>query len=117
MSQEIVRKIWGTSECLISTPMLQLHRINFVRGGTCSEHYHRARYNAFYVLSGRLLIRTKHYGGKWREETRVAGDVLVIPPGVVHQFEGLTEGAALEMYYPGEVSEHDIVRLTQGFLK
>lgn len=109
-------KIWGDTVCLLSTPMLQLHRINFLRGGVCSEHYHRARFNAFYVLEGRLLVRQWFHTAK-KENLLLPGELLTISPGVTHQFEGLTDGKVLELYYPDEVNSHDIVRLTQGFMR
>jgi quercetin dioxygenase-like cupin family protein len=114
----IEKKVWGTTECLLQLPMIQVHRINFVRGGTCRLHYHASRYNAFYVLEGRLEVARAH-GQTIVIHTRnrlEEGDIHVVPPGVVHQFTGISDGVALELYFPGEVDAHDIVRLTQGFL-
>lgn len=109
-------KVWGETEALLVTPTVQLHRINFLRGGVCSRHYHKARFNAFYVLAGRLKV-VQEYHTAQKETLLLPGDLHVVAPGVIHCFEGLTEGRALELYYMDELSEHDIVRLTQGFCR
>lgn len=109
---EVARKVWGTSELLISLPQIQVHRIKFEAGGVCSKHYHQTRYNAFYVLEGLLSV----YRGTARRSVQLfAGHHEVVPPGVLHWFEAETDGTALEIYFPDGVSEHDIVRLSEGF--
>lgn len=109
-------KCWGTTECLLELPMIQVHRINFVKGGNCSVHYHNGRYNAFYVLEGRLEIQGWTERGALVVDLLSPGELHVVPPGVKHRFRGNTDGRALEIYFPGEMSTHDIVRLSQGFL-
>lgn len=109
-------KCWGTTELLVALPMIQVHRISFVKGGTCSLHYHAARYNAFYVLEGNLEVQRSLLDSSLEVDFLGPGQLLVVPPGVTHRFRGRTDGRALELYFPGEVSDHDIVRLSQGFV-
>lgn len=117
---EVTAKVWGTTELLISLPQIQVHRIKFEAGAVCSKHYHQTRYNAFYVLEGVLSVHREHenvrqYRGVKEPIIMFPGCYEVVPPGVLHWFEGETEGTALEIYFPDGVSEHDIVRLSEGF--
>lgn len=113
---EKLDKVWGTTECLLLLPSIQVHRIKFKRGGVCSLHYHKARYNAFYVISGRLDVLHVHGLGVDQRDMLQPGQLSVVPPEVLHRFEAVTDGEALEIYFPAEVQAGDIVRLTQGFM-
>ena len=113
-------KVWGTTEALVKAPKMQLHRITFEKGGVCSEHSHASRYNLFYVLSGELIVRI-WVDGVPLESVLHAHEYIAAEPGDRHQFEGLTSGVALEIYWPGDWSEvvldMDILRYTEGFMR
>jgi quercetin dioxygenase-like cupin family protein len=76
-----------------------MHEIQFKEGGVCSEHLHAHRYNAFYVISGCLRLRV------WNNEERpdiidlMPTQTAIVPPGVYHQFEAITAGRAIEVYW------------------
>ena len=54
-------KVWGTTQCLLRLPTFEMHRLEIVAGGYCSEHVHNAKHNLFYVESGVLAVRrSKH---------------------------------------------------------
>jgi quercetin dioxygenase-like cupin family protein len=113
----MLEKVWGLTTCLLELPSIQVHRIVFNKGGVCSKHYHAARNNAFYVVSGALRVQRFYEPMMVKTDDMLTGDFLVVPAGVVHRFEGITAGVALEIYYPADVSTSDIVRLSQGFMR
>ena len=50
-------KVWGKTELICANSSLEFHRIDFKKGGVCSKHLHKFKWNGFYVMSGKLLIR------------------------------------------------------------
>ena len=108
-------KIWGKTCCLFDQQNVSVHEIKIVRGGYCSRHKHRAKYNVFYILSGRLQVKI------WRDalcDTTVltAGEQLTVAPGELHEFEALDATHALEIYYT-ELNHNDIERDTTGGIR
>ena len=111
----IAGKIWGTTELVHSNNTFEFHRIEFKSGYKCSEHKHQFKWNGFYVEEGQMLIRVwQHDQDNLVDETVLsAGQFTQVRPGLVHQFEGLQDGVAFELYW-AEFSHDDIVRRTQG---
>lgn len=105
-------KIWGTTECLTATPLVELHRIQVIPGGYCSIHQHQGRANGFYLVSGDLEVRAGTERLMSARDLR-PGDYFAIQPGVTHQFFSSKGCEALELYYPVLRGE-DIQRLTVG---
>ena len=113
-------KVWGTTTLLFHRGNFEVHEIFAEKGGYCSQHYHQCKYNTFIVKSGRLKVSvfTKNTYGDLQtmhEDITVLreGEELTIPPGVIHQFEALTDVEALEVYWV-ELQPTDIKRITQG---
>ena|SRR6056300_1183619 len=106
-------KIWGTTQLVENTPSFEFHRIEFKANSCCSEHYHETKWNGFFVESGRLLIKTWSGDGLIDNTTLKAGEYFKVRPGVWHQFIGIDEGVAFELYW-AEFNGEDIVRRTQG---
>ena len=107
-------KIWGVTELLVSNDSLEFHRIEFKAKAQCSKHKHKLKWNGFFVESGKMLVRV------WPEDYNLidktvlsAGDFMQIKPGDFHQFEGLEDGVAFELYW-AEFDHNDIVRRTVG---
>lgn len=112
-------KIWGTTELVESNSSFEFHRIEFKANSCCSEHYHKTKWNGFFVESGTLLVKT------WPDEPSTerphlcdqtilrAGDYFKVEPGKWHQFVGVDDGIAFELYW-SEFDANDIVRRTQG---
>jgi len=109
-------KVWGTTEVVESTDCFEFHRIEFKANVCCSEHYHKTKWNGFYVESGSLLVKV------WQGDERDAtvdhtvlrpGDYFKVPPGQWHQFVGVDDGVAFELYW-SRFNEDDIVRRTEG---
>ena len=113
-------KVWGNTQLIEHNPSFEFHRIEFKANHCCSEHYHKAKWNGFFVESGTLLVKT------WQQEPTDdrpnmlcdqtilrAGDYYKVAPGKWHQFVGVDDGVAFELYW-AEFNGDDIVRRTQG---
>jgi mannose-6-phosphate isomerase-like protein (cupin superfamily) len=109
-------KIWGNTELIHANGVLEFHRIEFKAGYKCSEHEHKFKWNGFFVESGRMLVRVwqdADQAGLIDETVLEAGQFTQVKPGKVHQFEGLEDGVAFELYW-AEFAHDDIVRRTVG---
>lgn len=113
-------KIWGTSQLIEHNNTFEFHRIEFKANHCCSEHYHKTKWNGFFVESGTLLVKTwQDEPGELRanllcDQTVLrAGDYYKVEPGKWHQFVGVDDGVAFELYW-SEFDANDIVRRTQG---
>jgi mannose-6-phosphate isomerase-like protein (cupin superfamily) len=113
----ITGKVWGATQLLLRTPLLEVHKLFILPKMQCSLHCHRFKWNAFYVISGSLSIEVQKNDYDLTDITELdAGDFTTVRPGEYHRFT--TERSAicaqaLEIYYPEFLSE-DIVRKTCG---
>jgi mannose-6-phosphate isomerase-like protein (cupin superfamily) len=101
-------KVWGDTRMVFAWNGTSAHLIHIVKGGFCSRHSHKHRWNRFIVLRGCIAVRI------WRdgipdESFLRAGGVSDVPPGVRHQFEALEESEVIEMYWT-VLDEEDIDR-------
>lgn len=113
----VTRKIWGLTEVLIQTSMFEMHRLQILPHMRCSLHSHKFKHNAFYILSGTLIVDSvvSDVTGVPVEAAQLrAGSHFTVAPGVWHQFRTDQENCeALEMYYTEPLSE-DIIRRNTG---
>lgn len=113
-------KIWGSTELVLLTPLIEVHRLIINPGAHCSWHKHERKSNMFLVLSGALTIEVRKNDYALTDKTVLeAGEVTTVPPGEFHRFVtdekgcGITE--AFEIYYPEPIGK-DIVRESVGGL-
>ena len=108
-------KIWGKTELIEANSSLEFHRINITKGGVCSKHIHRYKWNGFYVESGKLLIKVWKGDYELIDETILtAGQYTKVAPGEFHQFEALEDTTAFELYW-ANFDHEDIKRETIGY--
>lgn len=114
----IAGKIWGQTELIHANGVLEFHRIDFRAGGVCSKHKHNFKWNGFYVMSGRMKVSVwqKDQQDLIDETILGPGDFTRVKPGYMHQFEGIEDGVAFELYW-AEFNHDDIQRETVGFKK
>lgn len=114
----IAGKVWGQTELIHANGVLEFHRIDFKAGGVCSKHKHQFKWNGFYVMSGRMKVRVwqKDQQDLVDETILGPGDFTRVKPGYMHQFEGIEDGVAFELYW-AEFNHDDIQRETVGFKK
>jgi quercetin dioxygenase-like cupin family protein len=106
-------KVWGTTQTLINSPVVEVHRIIINKDGYCSQHTHQSKINAFYVISGELEVqRWKDYG-LCDVTTLKAGELSVVPAGEAHRFKAIYRTEALEIYW-SELNHDDIQRSSVG---
>lgn len=110
----IKSKIWGTTEKIFDKNNVELDRIHIKKGGYCSKHYHKTKYNLFYVENGVLEIKVQENDSKITNSTILyTGQSTIIEPGKLHIFIAIEETVAYEFYWT-ELDQEDIVRQTFG---
>ena len=106
----------GNTELVHANGVLEFHRIEYKAGFKCSEHEHKFKWNGFFVESGSMIIRVWQDGmqdGLVDETILKAGDFTQVKPGLIHQFEGLEDGVAFELYW-ANFCHDDIKRRSVG---
>ena len=99
---------------LLANSAVEIHQIEFKKGKRCSKHNHQTKSNFFFVLSGCLMIRVWQKDYDLVDETTLeAGEFTTVKPGLDHEFVGLEDGHALEVYW-AELNHNDIVRTDHG---
>ena len=109
-------KIWGKTELIHANGVLEFHRIEYKKDVACSKHRHKYKWNGFYVESGKMMVRVWQQGkqeGLIDETILNAGDFTRVKPGLFHEFIGLEDGVAFELYW-AEFDHNDIERESQG---
>tara|TARA_R110000772_G_scaffold64904_1_gene144895 strand:- start:40 stop:393 length:354 start_codon:yes stop_codon:yes gene_type:complete len=108
-------KIWGTTEPLLITPMIEIHRIKVNPGVKCSIHQHKHKWNMFYCVNGVIHIHVRKKAYDLVDVTKLLpGEYTSVKPGEYHWFETqLNDAELLEIYYLEPITE-DIVRETVG---
>jgi len=107
-------KIWGQTELIHANGVLEFHRIEYKAGYKCSEHEHEFKWNGFYVESGKMIVRVWQNDYDLVDETLLLpGDFTQVKPGCIHQFEGVEDGVAFELYW-AEFNHLDIKRRSVG---
>jgi len=104
-------KIWGKNTEIFRNQSTSVNFLNLVKGGTCSYHYHKFKSNIFYVIEGKLKVRTEV-----SEHVLFPGQSLVVKPLLKHQFEAMEKSRVVEVMFV-EYSPDDIVRETEGFIQ
>ena len=107
-------KIWGQTELLLETPLMELHRIMIDADGFCSTHKHSYKHNLFYVVHGTLEVSVHKNDYDLVDVTLLTdGEYMTVSPGEYHSFRAVTDVEALEIYYPEPIGK-DIQRKSVG---
>ena len=110
----IAGKVWGSTELIEANGALEFHRIETAKGGVCSKHKHEFKWNGFFVESGKMMVKVWQKDYDLVDETVLnPGDFMRVKPGVYHQFIGLEDGVAFELYW-AEFDHNDIKRESVG---
>ncbi len=96
---------------------IDLSLLVITKGGVCSKHKHKYKWNGFFVEKGALVIRVWKNNYDLVDETVLTdGMYTKVAPGEYHQFEALEDTVAFELYW-AEFDHEDIERETVGFSK
>ncbi len=109
----IAGKVWGTTSPIFETSTFELHNLSVTGGHRCSKHLHETKFNGFYVIDGLVEVTVWQPTGTVDITGLMAGDHMVVPPGVEHQFKAIEDSRMLEAYWT-ELSKTDIVRRDVG---
>ena len=113
----VAGKIWGSTELILANSSLEFHRIDFRKGGVCSKHKHKYKWNGFYCMSGKMKVKIWQLDYDLVDETILnPGDFTAVKPQLYHSFEGLEDGVAFELYW-ANFDHSDIERESVGHLK
>ena len=109
-------KVWGDTQSLLITPMIEVHRINILPHMKCSVHKHEHKYNMFYVISGELYLTVTKTEYDLEDITKLfAGQSTTVQPNEYHRFYTLDKPVeALEIYYLSSLDTKDIKRIGVG---
>jgi quercetin dioxygenase-like cupin family protein len=106
-------KIWGNTCLIFKTSIVEVHRIEVDKGGYCSKHCHKNKYNVFYVERGKLKISIYKENDLIDDTIICQGEQTDVSPNIFHRFEALEKTIAYEIYYIN-LQDNDIVREDQG---
>lgn len=109
-------KVWGNTEELLVTPLIEIHRINIAPHSQCSTHKHEHKWNMFYVVTGTIDIVVEKNDYNLTDVTHLYDDEYTsVKPNEFHRFENNSDDWAqvLEIYYLEPITE-DIVRRNCG---
>ena len=101
-------RTFATESCLVTILRLKANK-------RCSWHKHKHTYNQFFVIEGRLGIKTDIGPDKQRQTTIIgAGQSFVVAPGVMHEFQTYKQPALVEEVAYVKYDESDIHRMQLG---
>ena len=109
----------GTIPNSISMPLLnddqhKLVGIEYKKNVACSKHKHEFKWNGFFVESGKMKVLVWQNDYSLVDETILnPGEFMRVKPGVYHQFIGMEDGVAFELYW-AEFDHNDIKRESVG---
>jgi mannose-6-phosphate isomerase-like protein (cupin superfamily) len=112
-------KVWGTTQCIFKTDATEAWFINAKKGGYCSEHFHKHKWNRFFVIKGKMnikIFRNDNDEDLIDQTTLGPGQSTDVQPGVFHIFEALEDCQALEIYWVS-LDPDDIERRTHGGMR
>lgn len=99
-------KAWGYTTKIFESQNVDVHVIEIEKGGYCSIHDHD-KINIFYIISGKLIIRT------WMDKKLIdktiikTGEITAVYGEFEHQFEALEKTICVEIYHiflkPGDI--------------
>jgi quercetin dioxygenase-like cupin family protein len=113
----IQEKIWGKTGEIFSKNNVEIHRIEIIKGGYCSRHYHEYKYNGFFLESGKLTIHLYKKDSNIEDITTLRpGDYTIVEPQVDHMFLAIEDSIAYEIYW-SHLPENDIIRKNSGGIK
>ena len=91
MSYGLQGKVWGQTEELLNTPLIEVHHITINPHMQCSMHKHEFKWNMFYVIEGTLAIDVRKNDYDLVDTTILkAGQWCSVRPNEFHKFRSLT---------------------------
>lgn len=106
-------KGWGEEVWIINNDKYCGKLLKFKKGALFSDHYHINKDEAWYVLEGKLELRSYDLANADRKTTVLKkGDVVHIMPSTPHQLKALEISTIIEVSTPHD--EADSYRIGKG---
>jgi len=112
----IQSKFWGNTQCIFVGPISETHFLTIKKGGFCSKHRHRHKWNRFFLISGKLSIKIYRDEGEDVTELK-EGQFTDVPPDVYHEFNCTEDALCLEIYWTNSLDPTDIQRENYGGMR
>jgi mannose-6-phosphate isomerase-like protein (cupin superfamily) len=95
---KIVEKGWGKEEWICNNEKYCSKRLILNQGKKCSYHFHLLKDETFFVSEGQILLRYGYDVDINKAESLIlnVGESFHIPPGLIHQFEGIVDSMIIE---------------------
>jgi mannose-6-phosphate isomerase-like protein (cupin superfamily) len=106
--------VWGFTSPIFEEAAFAMHRLVVNGGHRCSRHYHRTKFNGFFVESGEIVVTVWQPEGTTDMTLLKEGESLIVPPGVDHMFQGISPKSVVFETYWTELRADDIVRKNTG---
>jgi mannose-6-phosphate isomerase-like protein (cupin superfamily) len=116
----VLSKLWGQNRCFMYSHTFEAHHASIKKGGFSSRHRHLAKFNQFYLVSGRLLVHRFAEGGDDEPFDTVlleSGKHWTAVPREWHRFEAEEDCELIELYWNDSIDPQDIERRDQGGIK
>lgn len=111
---QVAGKVWGITRAIFANPGFELHRLMIRAPHRCSKHRHRSKYNGFFVEAGSIKVTVWQENGTVDTTELEEGETLIVPPGLFHQFTGLSSQAVVYEWYWAGLEPDDIEREDVG---
>ena len=101
-------RTFKTDNCLVTILYLKANK-------RCSWHKHSTAYNQFFVIKGKLGVRT-NIGPEQETDTAIVeeGQSFIVKPGIHHEFITYDEPTTIEEVAYVKYDESDILRTRLG---
>jgi len=110
---QVVEKGWGREIIFTNTDKYTGKLLEFHEVGKLSMHFHIKKDETWYVVKGKFMLSS--IDPKTAEETNVelnVGDVIHLPPGVVHRLFAYEDSTIFEVSTPDD--PEDSYRIKPG---
>lgn len=105
---ENIFKIWGERRRILLNDLVEIDHLIIKKDTYCSWHKHAHKSNKFYVISGKLKIKTE-----LGETVLNPNDVFDVHAPTMHQFIALEDTVLIECAYL-KIDPNDIIRESLG---
>ena len=107
-----VERYWGHELWIVNKPDYCGKILRFKKPHKLSLHYHRVKDETFYLQSGHLKVRLRYQDGQDEIIDMLPGDSMHIPPGLMHQMEGVEDSELFE--FSTQHVDDDSYRVEKG---
>jgi mannose-6-phosphate isomerase-like protein (cupin superfamily) len=106
---ERTHKSWGNKCNVFQNDSCEVSILDLNPQQRCSWHYHKTKFNQFYVLRGELFIKTD-----WGIEKIGEGQIFTVKPGEWHEFQTHEQPCLAQEIMFVQYNSEDIERKTLG---